>query len=1212
MPDPLRWHEIPLQGLNLVEASAGTGKTHAIGRLYLRLVLERECAVEQLLVLTFTNAATAELRARIHALLTQAQAVFAGAEDGGPEREELADLALLRRRIADRARAARLLARAVYAFDEAAIFTIHGFCNRVLEEHAFACGEAFAVELQEPAPYLRELVEDFWRREVCPAHPWFAEYLLAQRYDFGPAGLQRWLAAVLARPRARLAGGEPAPEAPGRVGAAERRFTAAWRALRRELGGDGDRRRKRVLRLLDAEGVLNRKLYRAPGQWLEYLDRILDRQHPSPVALADFSRLFRLTPAGLAAGTRKGREPPRDGFFERCGELHAALGALQELYRQRLRRLRLRLAEEARADLGARMRRRGAMSYDDLLLRLWQALSGARGEGLARTLGERYTAALIDEFQDTDPLQYEILRRIYRGRKSHPVFLVGDPKQAIYGFRGADVFAYLRARQDADRGYTLEENRRSVPGLIRAVNALFSGCERPFVLEQIAFRELRPGAGGPGGELRLQGRSAAPCTLWWFAGGEDGRARNAAAAGELAARACAAEIARLLALGREGEALLEGRPLQGRDLAVLVRSHRQARLVQRALREQGVFSVLYSQESVLHTDTAEELQQVLEAVARPEREQRVRSALATRLLGGRAFPLESDAADERRGRFYHWHAQWRQRGFMPMFRQLLREAGVPRRLLQAEDGERRLTDLLHLAELLHAETARRRLPMSQAVQYLAARRERPSEDRRDEERLRLESDETLVRVATVHGSKGLEYPVVFCPFSWQSAPRPREGGAEPAYCHEGGPDYRGTLYLEPGDAPPGRLQEESLAEGLRLLYVALTRAQYCCYLVWGAARAAAAAPLTWLLWPPAPGTSAAAFQNGALQRLERMTPRDIEDGLRRLAGRAAGSLRVAPLPAAHAPRQAVPAAAGMPPLAAREFRGRIFPPREVTSFSALAWRGNAELPDYDAAFGQAADGAGPPSAEKAAPEDIHAFPRGARAGRCLHAVFERLDFDYRPAQVLADTVAAALAEYGYAARWAPVVGAAVKRVLATPLAPGLRLRGIPRQRRLDELEFYYPLPELAADGLRELLLAHGMGDAPAMREALGRLRFERVRGYMKGYIDLVFEADGRYYLADYKSNWLGPSPDAYAPERLAAVMARESYFLQYLVYTLALHRYLRLRLPGYDYERHMGGAFYLFLRGMAPERGASCGVFHTLPAPALIEALDRHLEPGRA
>jgi exodeoxyribonuclease V beta subunit len=330
----------------------------------------------------------------------------------------------------------------------------------------------------------------------------------------------------------------------------------------------------------------------------------------------------------------------------------------------------------------------------------------------------------------------------------------------------------------------------------------------------------------------------------------------------------------------------------------------------------------------------------------------------------------------------------------------------------------------------------------------------------------------------------------------------------------------------------------------------------------------------------------------------------IRADLEQIAASSQGAIGVVDLPSA-ADIRFEPLDSGARLLTARAFTGAIRDTRRVTSFTGLAHGRAIEAPDYDAA-----DRDLELEVTTTGGRDIFGFPRGAQAGKCLHAIFENVDFTSFARSELERIVGRELSAHGFESMWVRAVADMVEHVVATPLDPcgTLRLERVPRTKRLDELEFYYPLANLSHAGLKQILLASGF---PAeIRERIGELAFMPMQGYMRGFIDIVFEHDGRYYLADYKSNWLGPSIEAYQQDALAKAMAREAYYLQYLVYCVALHRYLRLRVPGYRYETHFGGVRYLFLRGMHPRSGVTRGVYADEPPRELIEALDTYLSNG--
>ncbi len=1170
---------LPLTGLQLIEAGAGTGKTHVLGNLFARLIVQTERTIDQILVLTFTKAATAELRERLRGKLQRVLGVFRG---GGDDDEFIGRL---RAATADPAPAVRRLTAAIAGFDLAAIHTIHGFCQQVLAGWPFAGGQPFEVEILPDADdLLSEIARDFWRREVTTAPPLFVDYLLG--------GKSRTPEALLdsVRPHVGKIGMEirGAGDA-GDCTALEQAYAGAFAAAAAEWPGQRDV----VGEILLKSPALNRKSYindSIPG-WLESLDELF----AGGLTLRLPRAFEKFSPRKLADGTKKGHQPPQNPFFERCGVLAARRDELTACFEARERALRRRLLDYCNREMDTRLARLRRQSYDDLLRRTHQALTGPRGGELVQYLRQQYTAALIDEFQDTDPLQYDIFRRLYLGTDL-PLILVGDPKQAIYGFRGADVYAYLQARRDAGAAHPLTVNWRSEPALIRAVNAFFEHASAPFLLDGIGFTPAAP-AERRREVLRLDGQP--PFVLWFLPRDAGGKSMPKNAATPRVVEATAAEIDRLLQLGAAGRARFvdedkeTGRPLTGSDIAVLVRTHRQAGLIRDALAGRGIHAVEQSQESVFASSEAAELERILRAVAAPGGERRVRTALATSLLGCGGETLLNLKDDEAAWgdwlrKFHGWHDLWRTRGLFAMLRRLMDEAGVIRRLLSRAGGERAMTNLLHLAELLQAEAGRGPAGMEPLVDWLARRRQ-AREQGAEETQLRLESDERLVRVITVHNSKGLEFPVVFCPFAWDAA-SPRDHGG-PVYYHDPARNDAPVLQFDRNDEDAKALSErEARAENLRLFYVALTRAKNRCYLPWGAVEGAERSAPAWLLHQGGGRGSDDAF----FAHFEALTDDELREDLNQLEKRSGGAIAIEPLPDAARVLPPRATAAGPAEGAARRFEVRVPPPVRGVSYSSLL-RGSADdRPDYDALTGEGA-GTGVETG-------IHAFPRGTRAGRCIHAIFEHIDFTNR--DTWPSTVKDELSRHGFSGEWTAALLDMTAGVLCTPLSShvDLRLAGVPPDRRLNELEFCYPLKPFMGRDLIRLLSTHGA--APGLRRQVEDLELDPGRGYMKGYIDLIFESGGRWYLADYKSNRLGPGADDYAADRVAAEMNRERYGLQYLIYTLALHRFLKSRLRDYDYARHVGGVFYLFVRGMGPARPAGHGVFHDRLPAALVEALD--------
>ncbi|MBZ8141532.1 exodeoxyribonuclease V subunit beta [Rubrivivax gelatinosus] len=1193
---PLDVFACPLDGIALVEASAGTGKTWNLCGLVLRLLLEKRLELQQVLVVTFTNAATAELRERIRARLVDVLAALDGHAAALADPFVAGLLQALRRpgvELAD-AEMHQRIERALQTFDEASIFTIHGFCQRALADTPFASAMPMQLELADDAALRREVVLDFWRRRVAGEglSPALAALLLS-RGDT-PEKWTELLRRRGARPLARLVWPE-ALDAP--AGGSD---TAVLDALFADVRSLWRGERERILAIVhEALPRLPANVYKADS--VAAAARAWDQITAAPQALlAPPAKAVEKAP--LLGKTRlkpkKDQAPPAaHAFFELADALLEALAATRAaLEAERLRLLR-DLLTEAPARLRELKRERRVVAFDDMLQNLHERLSGGHCPGLAAALRARFPAALIDEFQDTDPLQWSIFETVYGGGEA-PLFLIGDPKQAIYSFRNADLHTYLAARERAGAHWTLAENQRSSAPLLDALNALFAQQPRAFMLEGLDYQRVGCGA-KPRTPFADPGAGRAALELWQLPADDEGQPLAKPQAQARAAQACAAEIARLVAAGRRGEARLGGRGLAAGDIAVLVRSHRQGWRMRQALAALGVGSVELSQASVFASPDAEDLERVLAAVLEPANAARLRAALATEAMGGEAAAIAALADDEaafseRVQRFAAYRETWFTRGVAVMLRRWMQDEGVAARLLARADGERRMTNWLHLAECLQraAETG---LAPEALQRWLHDERQAPGGD--EETQLRLESDRNLVQIVTIHKSKGLEYPVVFCPFVWDGHPGGGAGG-EGQELHDA--DGRQLWVFGDAETDPGaadRAAVEQAAETLRLIYVALTRAVHRLVLVVGSYQCkrstkesgkalihwlvddGASEPAAWLQARRTPEQIAAAWQAFAEANKPQVALRAVPAG---------PGTPVAP---ERADPEAIQALA--PP-------ARIPPAWWIGSYSSLTQglRHEGAALDHDGAE-RAARAAPPPGL---AADDVLRFPRGAAAGECLHHLFEHADF--ADAARWPEAAARALkaqppADGADSARLAPMLENLLGDVLATRLPGGVVLADLARGKRLAELEFSLPAPALRADALAAVLRDAGL-PVPA-------LAFSTLHGYLRGFMDLVFEHQGRCHVLDWKSNHLGWSAADYGPAPVAREVAAHGYQLQALLYLVALHRWQRARRAGYDPERHLGGAMVLFVRGVRPgwrnPDGSAAGVWSLRPDIALIERL---------
>lgn len=1211
---------IPLRGRNLVDASAGTGKTYAIATLFVRMLIETELAPSQLLVVTFTEAATAELRDRVRARVQDALSIVT------PARREPAlapdpTLQELIVRAGDRARIQRRLEEALSEFDNVEISTIHGFCQRILMDRSFESDVTFNSELYGDArPLIDELILDFWANRAGPAPPELLAYMRSEGSRFSLEMARKTAYGVARAPQVRILPSEP--PAPTSLDALE---------LRRQLERVRELwRRHDAASLLAASGakksIYNRRnTPRWVGELSAYLDSELGYFLAPPSCLERFSTR-RLAEAG-------GADLVNHELFLACDTLLAEHQRLTRALASEALRFKLELLEYVRRELPERTRRLRQLSFDDLLQRLHAALHSQSGAQLAEAIRRRYPAALIDEFQDTDPLQLEIFERIYQA-PNVSLFLIGDPKQAIYSFRGADVFSYVRAAQHTapERHYTMTTNYRSDPSLIAAVNHVFSTCPHPFLLRDIQFEpaEARPGAADV-----LTGPDGAPASgLEILLADSDGGSLDQQWVQRELPGLIAAEICSLLSGGFQ----CKGEPVLPGDVAVLTRTNDQAFQIQAALRRVGIASVVLGDKSVYSSAEAKDLERVLRAVVEPTNQRLVRAALATELMGLCSSQLA--AMDETEGQwetwlaaFHQWNGVWVHTGFVQMMRALMTHCRIAERWLALGDGERRMTNLLQLIELLHAAGMQGHLGPSGLFSHLTreVRREVGGVDA-EAAQIRLESDAALVKITTMHKSKGLEYPIVYCPYLWHGMLLHPSDELLPKL-HL--PD--GDLVIDVGSSDKEshlmRARWEQFGENLRLLYVALTRARHRCSIVWGRiTRSYVTSALGYLLHPQGAGPARAdehaseAPDVATIQaHLGALDDARVREGIEAHAALAPITWRFATRAAldvtygcSGAPAR--PLSAPKPALSIDDrFRTSSF--SALTSHASIAPTGDGaeeRTRDHDAVAMAAAAGELPTedaSEPRARPLRLGQFPRGAKAGSFFHDILEHYDFTSPRPAALAQMVETRLASYQYPVdEWRQPVCEQICAVLDTPLAATqgeLRLADVPLSRRLSELEFRVPvaLGALRRDGavsaldLARVFRQHPSAAlAPSYAERVAELGFVPLRGYLRGYVDLVFEHEGKYYLADYKANHLGETAEAYGPSALAAAMSKGHYFLQYHLYALALHRYLSRRVRDYDFAQHFGGVFYLFIKGMGPEHG-DAGVFFEKPPWARLAAL---------
>jgi exodeoxyribonuclease V beta subunit len=1092
-------------GTTVLEASAGTGKTHTIATLAARYVAEGVARIDELMLVTFGRAATVELRERVRERFVSTAAALADPETARAGKDPVvAQLATGAAEVVDTRRAR--LTHAVADFDAATIATTHGFCLQML------AGLGVAADV-DPDLTFTESTADVTIEVVTDLY-------------------------------VRAYGGPRSPTPPVGLAAATR------------IG----------------------------------LSAVGDRQ-------------ARLEPVGAA--------PDSDADVRR------------------------RLAEAVRGQVEQRKRTRRLMDYDDLLVHLRDALlDPATGEAARSRVRSRYSVVMVDEFQDTDPVQWQILESAFHGHRT--LVLIGDPKQAIYAFRGADVVTYLQATGAAGESATLGTNWRSDAPLLAAFDHVMGGAalgDQRIVVHPVAAAHAgRRVTGSAPFRLRVVDRDA-------VTPGKD-RILSVGDARPYVARDVAADVVAALRDGRLQESGGE-RALRPGDIAVLVHSNREAALVRDALQRSRVPVVLTGTSSVFLSDAAADWLALLSALEQPQRTGLTRAAALTAFLGWTPEQLAVDddhAFDELSVRLHEWGELLSRRGVAA----LLEAAGssmVPR-LLAREQGERRLTDLRHIGQVLHHAATEGRFGVASMVEWLQHRMDEAAADQTEERSRRLESDAESVQVITIHRSKGLEFPVVYAPFLWDQFvsrtpdPLTLHDAAGRRVLDVGGPSGEGY------DARREVHAAEDAGESLRLAYVALTRASGQVVAHWAPTNNTRTGSLhRFLFGERSPdGELPASVAVGSDEFVRRT--------LDALAARSGGSIAVE---AAYADGRAwQPPGATYPSMSVRDFDRALDLAWTRTSYSGLTaglhdslpaatgvsseveTPGTVDEPEVTAASGSP----GPPGV----PSPMADLPKGAGFGTLVHGLLEVTDFTDPD---LRDRLAAEGARVGVFPTLGVTAGAladALVPSLETPLGPlagGVALRQVGTTDRLDELDFELPLaggdrPRGTARlaGVAELLRRHLPGDDPLHGYAddldVPELAERRLRGFLNGSIDLVLRTrhgdEPRYVVVDYKTNWLGGADTVtsadYTPEAMARAMRDAHYPLQALLYSVALHRYLRWRQPGYDPERHLGGVLYLFLRGMCGPAtpvvdGMTCGAFSWTPPAELVVDLSRLLAGGR-
>ncbi|MCN4143840.1 MAG: exodeoxyribonuclease V subunit beta [Thiohalomonas sp.] len=1197
---------LPLTGCHLIEASAGTGKTYNITRIYLRLLLERKLDVKNILVMTFTRAATEELRGRIAREIRHALDNWGQFDKGDSFFSALTEQF-------SREEVYPPLHHALLHLDEASIFTIHSFCKRVLSQQAFSSGVDFNVQMEADTIDLElEAVCDWYR---TLAHKSTADNY-ADKYEL-------------------LTKNWPSPD----------HFHHAFRELLSSttpvqvntpelIQGKFQQQKAECLQQLQANQSIvfaqliepHKQKQARIGEW-DILLNWLNSDHFDKSS-ADSSNVMPKQAAGVFNGTHYSRKPPEikrqlSDLFASVKQLKDDAASIEEqIQKAKSYQIAAQGIDIIRSKIAQAKQRARVMNYDDLINQLATALYNKKKtieNNLAQLIKQQYPVALVDEFQDTDPQQYAILKAIYLNNSTidtdttnsndipGALYMFGDPKQAIYAFRSGDVFTYLAARNDADQQWLMDSNWRSSSRMVTAYNRLFYGAPLHdkakdvfgFDIQYIPVQSEDKADKTP---ITLSGNADtdinAALQFIYFPFNEDyrpGRSKKEEMNQDFCpviASWCAQEIHHLLTQNT----LIGEQALQEQDIAILVRDKREAGHIQDALRMAGYPSVyLSTHDNVFLSAEASELEQALHGILELENDRLLVAALSTRYMGcdsAELFAIHEDEAlwEAHRDNVFELRDTWLKQGFMPMAIKLLHQNFTP----EPQHHERSLTNAIQLLELLQQASQQHRQP-EQLLNWL--REQIEAQGGSTEAELRLESDANLIRIITQHGSKGLEYPVVFIPFATRYKDPAKFGNKniDLLKYHERD-TYQLNYFIGQDRSITDLYREEAYAETIRLLYVAITRAEHRCYLC--------VTPFNRFHLSPLGQTLKLSAEDDLQHKLLTLAHSQPESQPE--------SIHVQQIDDIDFPvvrEQAVVSEVHYSPAV---FSGRIERNWCLSSFSALkrnlrhAGISTTER-DQDELLNAVED----LSAQPVEAEQIRfKLTKGAATGNLLHDILEHTDFTQphwqrsleRPLsrfnETLDNTQQSDLIDW-------------LNACLDTRLVGAPKLNELSWAQTLRESEFYFPMEQVKPGALGALLGKHrqqrndlsvntlSAKNQPALIQLPGH---QALQGMMHGFIDLIFEWQAKYYIADYKSRHLGEQLDCYQYEALEKNVRDNYYDLQYLLYSLALHRYLKNRLSDYDPQAHFGGIYYLYLRGMSPD--SKTGIFNAYITPELLNELD--------
>jgi len=1164
--------ETLLPGINLIEANAGTGKTYTIAMLYLRFIVEHGFLIDQLLVVTFTHAAATELKERIRLKLTEIYHCLVADKSGLDEvtSQWLQDLELEEALVLQRLKAALL------DLDQSAIFTIHGFCYKTLQEFSIESKQLFELNLVGDSQFLRrQLSDDFWRQTIYPLRPSEAAVLSAYYED--PATLLVSINSIKGRVTV-YPESQTLTKCLGQVSAAKDDLESEFNLYIQVLS--------EAVELPFFKKTFQAKFFshqQSIQQWLamEQLTFPLE-------ALKSFS--YQGVLAGLngqkfrAKNNQTGEERKSD-YLADLGLHFEAIEKVIEASESACLTLRSLLLAYIRNKEDAVLDESQSVSFDCLISRLADLMIQTDGVELKEALQKRYQVALIDEFQDTDQMQWTIFSQLF-AQQHHFLYLVGDPKQAIYKFRGADVFSYLHAAKLAHRQYTLTDNWRSNPSMVGAINTLFENQKNVFLLEGLNYQPCQAVVSEEANYLKSGGRCLSGMMLWQLEHNENNNSSflKSTNAQLQISIAVVNEIIDLLTPSNGVKQSIGGRvsTLSAKDIAILVRSNAQAVAYQNLLREVGIPSVMNSAKSVFETTEADDFYSILQAITQPSNLGLLKQFLTVAWFNMSATKLisivENDELLEQWSvRLSEYYVLWEKKGVLAMTYKLLESEEVASKLSSFPAFERKMSNILQLAELLQVAETENNFNINGTLDWF----QRSVADLKysESELLRLESDQQGINILTVHRSKGLEFSIVFCPVLWQQDQHIQKENSV-TQCHEDGLMVAdlGTKKFE--DRKKIAMQE-SFAEDIRLSYVAMTRAKFRCYIAWANVRTkdkSNQSALSWLLFNMSANNDFTQQQSDLKSRVSQYNS-FFEYQLLQEDQSLCQLRSINKKPLLKSPTKRL-----------RDLKTLW----QINSYTGLAALSVEEV--YEGRQSSWED-------ESIVDSEIHVvdqLPRGSRFGNVIHDLLEKNEFiDLAQHGDILFKVEQACARFGLKFDHPALIADLLQQVVKTPLtgaSDDFCLAEIDNQSCIKEMPFYLSHAQINTEQINSIL-GNELNYKPLTSKSL--------TGYLTGFIDLVCFHQGKYYLIDYKSNYLND----YNSVELIGAMRAHNYGLQAWLYSLVLTNFLQETVHEYSYSNHFGGVLYLFVRGMDSGRPGS-GVYSFLPDADQLQHLGRLLVDG--